>query len=600
MGMTAGGQVKAFAVAAMAAAFVLSGSVPADAAPGAREKLVVLAGSSHYLAYAEYPVSADGHANDEHGALHVLAAHGFDRDLGATFADTDPRSADRYEFSIVGSILTGHSPGDATQVQWWNLAAGTSGTGTLPTGARWQGSAPEGWVLVEADDTTLAVESTAGDLTSYGQPLPAEVQLPGVIDAISGPDGVVSIGEDSATLAYQRWGSPADIVPLNLGNGAGSDAFRCDSVSNAVVGCVDTGPDGQGTADIAVPLDGSTLRSYHGCGTGPVALDQKVVFVCGDKPAHPRFASGSATVTRSRVAVASVSGVHAFGSFVTAAAGGHEVIAIAGAHSDGRPLVTLPGPAAQLDADNLRTAASAVETEALNGGALRSAPSYLLPAQILLASADALIATARAEDPSRTPVDTRPVMGPLPRNLAHHSARHPHHRHITATHTLARFSHRRPDRGSGGIGVHRNHGGAKPAPFQRVDGVYVDPRLPVLTNPTVGMVALQAALAKLGQPYVWAAAGPKTFDCSGLVQWAYAHAGLRFTHFSGTQWNEGRLIPAHDILPGDLILFEYHHSETIHHVGIYLGAGWMVNAPFTGQYVDVVRVPSGVAGVVRP
>jgi cell wall-associated NlpC family hydrolase len=47
-------------------------------------------------------------------------------------------------------------------------------------------------------------------------------------------------------------------------------------------------------------------------------------------------------------------------------------------------------------------------------------------------------------------------------------------------------------------------------------------------------------------------------------------------------------------------LFEDRHRTTIHHVGIYLGAGWMVNAPFTGQYVDVVPVPSGVAGVVRP
>src|SRR6202042_780714 len=104
--------------------------------------------------------------------------------------------------------------------------------------------------------------------------------------------------------------------------------------------------------------------------------------------------------------------------------------------------------------------------------------------------------------------------------------------------------------------------------------------------------ALREALSKLGQPYVWAAGGPNTFDCSGLMQWAYAHAGRWLTHFSGDQWNEGRLIPPRDILPGDLILFEYRHSTTIHHVGMYLGAGWMVNAPFTGQYVDVVQVPS--------
>jgi cell wall-associated NlpC family hydrolase len=165
---------------------------------------------------------------------------------------------------------------------------------------------------------------------------------------------------------------------------------------------------------------------------------------------------------------------------------------------------------------------------------------------------------------------------------------------------LRRFSHARPDRGSGGFGLHRDHGGAHPASIQRVDGVYVDPKLPAPSHPTIGMVALHTALQKVGQPYVWAAAGPTTFDCSGLTQWAYARAGIWLTHFTGDQWNEGRLIHPRDILPGDLILFEYRHSTTIHHVGMYLGAGWMVNAPFTGQYVDVVPVPSGVAGVIRP
>jgi cell wall-associated NlpC family hydrolase len=116
------------------------------------------------------------------------------------------------------------------------------------------------------------------------------------------------------------------------------------------------------------------------------------------------------------------------------------------------------------------------------------------------------------------------------------------------------------------------------------------------------MVAIWAGLQKLGQPYVWAAAGPSTFDCSGLVQWAYARAGLRFTHFSGAQWNEGRLIKPKQILPGDLLLFDHRIGgrQVIHHVAIYLGAGWMLNAPFTSQYVNVVPVPSGVAGAVRP
>jgi cell wall-associated NlpC family hydrolase len=150
--------------------------------------------------------------------------------------------------------------------------------------------------------------------------------------------------------------------------------------------------------------------------------------------------------------------------------------------------------------------------------------------------------------------------------------------------------------------LHRLHGGAHPAAYQRPDGVYVDPTLPSLTAPTIGEMALRTALGKLGQPYVWAAAGPSTFDCSGLTQWAYAHAGVGLAHFTGDQWNEGEKIPGRDILPGDLILFEYPvgHREVIHHVAMYLGADWMLNAPYTGQYVDVVPVPSGVAGIIRP
>ena len=155
------------------------------------------------------------------------------------------------------------------------------------------------------------------------------------------------------------------------------------------------------------------------------------------------------------------------------------------------------------------------------------------------------------------------------------------------------------DGGSRGIGLRSHHAGHLPAPFQRPDGVYVDPRLPQPANPTIGMIAIRAALQKLGQPYVWAAGGPSTFDCSGLTQWAYAHAGIHLIHFTGSQWNEGRLLKPRQILPGDLVLFAHRHGP-IHHVGIYLGAGWMVNAPFTSQYVSVVRVPSGVAGVVRP
>jgi cell wall-associated NlpC family hydrolase len=294
--------------------------------------------------------------------------------------------------------------------------------------------------------------------------------------------------------------------------------------------------------------------------------------------------------------------VSALGQFVIAGPKQQEILELVSARHAREVLVAIPSPIARLDATNLRVAAKAVQAAALAHGALHSLPPQLFPAQVLQASADALISAARAKDPRLVPKDTRSVMGPLPAALRHRPHRRPHHRRVAATRSLQRFSHALPDRGSRGIGVHARHGGSVAAPYQRPDGVYVAPRLPSPADPTVGMVALRAALQKLGSPYVWAGGGPGTFDCSGLVQWAYAKAGRRFTHFTGSQWNEARLIKPRQILPGDLILFEHRvgHRQVIHHVGIYLGAGWMVNAPFTGQYVDVLPVWKHVAGVVRP
>lgn len=249
---------------------------------------------------------------------------------------------------------------------------------------------------------------------------------------------------------------------------------------------------------------------------------------------------------------------------------------------------------AALDAANLRLAARAIEAQALATGALKAPIRSASPAVVILRTDEALIAAARHRDPSRRPNDTRAVMGPVPYNLVHHLRHRPGHRHHFRTRTLHRYTHSVFVGGAYGVG---NHDGAKVAAFQRPDGLYVDPRLPRLpANATIAMVAVRSALREIGQPYVWGGAGPRTFDCSGLVMHAYARAGLRLTHFTGSQWNEGRLIPGRDVLPGDLILF----GNPAFHVGMYLGAGWMVNAPFTGHYVDVVPVDRNVAGVIRP
>jgi len=105
---------------------------------------------------------------------------------------------------------------------------------------------------------------------------------------------------------------------------------------------------------------------------------------------------------------------------------------------------------------------------------------------------------------------------------------------------------------------------------------------------SVAQRAVSAAMSRLGDRYVFGATGPKRFDCSGLVQWAYRQAGISTTHYTGTLWNDYRHIPESQLKPGDLVFFYRDH----HHVGIYIGNGLMVNAPHTG---DVVRIAS-IAG----
>jgi hypothetical protein len=94
------------------------------------------------------------------------------------------------------------------------------------------------------------------------------------------------------------------------------------------------------------------------------------------------------------------------------------------------------------------------------------------------------------------------------------------------------------------------------------------------TNKTVVTVAKR----QIGKPYVWAAAGPRSFDCSGLVVYSYGKAGMtRIYHQSQVQFNDARVIPASRALPGDLVF--YHDSEgTVYHVGIYLSPGRTVAA----------------------
>ncbi len=98
--------------------------------------------------------------------------------------------------------------------------------------------------------------------------------------------------------------------------------------------------------------------------------------------------------------------------------------------------------------------------------------------------------------------------------------------------------------------------------------------------------AVDTALAQLGDPYVWAAAGPDAFDCSGLVQYAYAAAGVRLPHSSTMQSQMGTPVSRSQLQPGDLVFF----YSPVSHVGIYVGDGQMVHASTYGQPVKVASV----------
>jgi cell wall-associated NlpC family hydrolase len=110
-------------------------------------------------------------------------------------------------------------------------------------------------------------------------------------------------------------------------------------------------------------------------------------------------------------------------------------------------------------------------------------------------------------------------------------------------------------------------------------------------------VAVEAALSRVGSPYQWGAAGPDSFDCSGLTMWAWAQAGVALPHNSGAQYAATPRVDRADLQPGDLLF----SGSPIHHVGMYIGNGQMVEAPYTGVSVRVVSAyRSDYVGAGRP
>jgi cell wall-associated NlpC family hydrolase len=131
-----------------------------------------------------------------------------------------------------------------------------------------------------------------------------------------------------------------------------------------------------------------------------------------------------------------------------------------------------------------------------------------------------------------------------------------------------------------------------------------------------GAIAARAALSWLGTPYSWGGgttsgptygvdqgSGTRGFDCSGLALYAWNRAGVQLDHWTGTQWNSGPHIPSSSLRPGDLVFFasDTGDPDTIHHVGIYIGGGQMVEAPYTGGRVRVSTIwRNGFIGATRP
>ncbi len=119
-----------------------------------------------------------------------------------------------------------------------------------------------------------------------------------------------------------------------------------------------------------------------------------------------------------------------------------------------------------------------------------------------------------------------------------------------------------------------------------------------------GNIAADWALSQIGRPYQWGGAGPYTYDCSGLTMVAWAQAGVFLLHYTGYQWEEGVHVPLDDLQRGDLLFYATDNSDpgTIHHVGIYIGGGDMVDAPYTGVDVriDSIYQPGVPIGAVRP
>jgi cell wall-associated NlpC family hydrolase len=112
---------------------------------------------------------------------------------------------------------------------------------------------------------------------------------------------------------------------------------------------------------------------------------------------------------------------------------------------------------------------------------------------------------------------------------------------------------------------------------------------------SLGIAALRAALSRQGAPYIWGATGPTTFDCSGLVQWAYRQIGVAMPRVAAAQQQVGLPIAPEQAQPGDLVFF----GNPAYHVGIYVGGGRFLEAPQSGDVVKVAPLRGNISAIRR-